>query len=70
MLNLSSMKIDFNCPGCSFKNEVSLKQVKNEDSILCRGCKQSIKLENKDNGLKRLDKSFRDLEKTFKKFGK
>ena len=36
--------IEFNCPECDFISQATIKQVKVQDVIICRGCKSNINL--------------------------
>ena len=74
MFNISQQKIDLNCPECGSKNEVTLKQVENQEIIKCSGCKKDITLTDEDGSVKRavadINKAAKSLENTIKKFGK
>lgn len=42
MLDIDSYTIDIQCPRCRFHNSVTIKQVRLEDVVICRGCKANI----------------------------
>lgn len=71
MLNLSKEKIKINCPSCDFINYVTIKQIIIKYVLICRGCKNNIKLEDHFNTYK---KALFSIQKTFEelktKFGK
>jgi len=74
MFDLSQEKIDFDCPGCGRNNRVTLKQVANQATITCVGCREQIHL--KDNGgsakktINSTNKAFRELDSAIKKLGR
>jgi len=74
MFNISQRKIDVDCPECGARNQVTLKQMENQEIIKCSGCKKDIALIDKDGSMKRstadINKADKDLENTIKKFGK
>jgi hypothetical protein len=44
MLSLLKQNIEFECPECNFKNKATLRQITIQDTIICRGCKSNINL--------------------------
>ena len=74
MIDISKQKIQSNCPSCNHKFSVTLKQVANEEIIKCNSCKNDIQLKDSNGSSKKsirdVNKSFKDLEKTLKNFGK
>jgi hypothetical protein len=73
MIDISKQKVKIDCPECKSKVEVTMQQVADEKTVVCR-CGQKIKLQDKDNsaknGIKNMNKAFDDLNKTLKNFGK
>ncbi|MFD1553417.1 hypothetical protein [Putridiphycobacter roseus] len=69
MFDFSKEKIEINCPSCNSVLAVTFGQISKEDSVSCKSCKNKIKLIDKNNVGKKIDKSLRDLEKTLKNFG-
>lgn len=57
MFNIDNQKIDVSCPKCSFKNSVTLKQIENQEGIICGGCRRSIKLVDQDGSVRRAIKN-------------
>jgi len=53
MFDIGKQKINISCPECDFKNSVSLKQIENQESIVCAGCKCRIKLIDEDKSVRR-----------------
>ena len=53
MLDIDKQKINISCPKCGFENSVTLKQVENQESIICGGCRYSIKLVDKDRSVRK-----------------
>lgn len=71
IINLDNAEIKFSCPKCRFENKVTLKQIENEEIIICSGCHEKIKLIDKDastkRSLKNINKSIKDLHMQIKK---
>ncbi len=64
-------EISANCPLC--KNPIKIKLNQVGTTISCPFCRKSIALEagnNFNSNKKSIDKSFKDLNKTLKNFGK
>jgi len=73
MIDISKQTVKVDCPQCKRSITVTLKQVADEVSVKC-SCGQGIQLKD-SNGTNRkaiqnINKSFKDLENTFKKFGR
>lgn len=63
--------VSINCPKCNYKFSIKLNQI--GTTVSCPGCRRSIQLNSSsqtNNSVKNIDKSFKDLEKTLKNFGK
>ncbi len=73
MIDISKQKVDGNCPSCNSKFTVTLGQVSRQETIRCVSCKEEIKLIDSESsakkGIKNINKSFDELERTFKKLG-
>ena len=67
---LDEMKIDIQCPECKRKFQVTLDQVHKESNVTCPGCRKQIKLKSEGDDLGKVDKSFKDLQKTIKDLNK
>ncbi|GBE56541.1 hypothetical protein BMS3Bbin16_00750 [archaeon BMS3Bbin16] len=67
---LDNAEIQIPCPKCKFSNSVRLKQIKLEETIICSGCKNKIKLVDSEGstnrGLTKINKSVKDLKKALK----
>lgn len=64
-------QVSVNCPICKSQMKITLNQV--GSTIFCPYCKKSIDLQagnNFNSSKKSIDKSFKDLNKTLKSFGK
>ena len=74
MFNISQQTIDIECLKCDTKNTVTLKQVKDQETIKCTSCKKNITLIDKDNSTKKsirdINKAFKSIENTIRKIGK
>ena len=67
MFNISQQKINPNCPECGAKNQVTLKQVENQETIKCSECKKNIALIDEGGSTK---KTVADTNKAIKNFDK
>lgn len=62
-------KIETECPDCGSKVRFKLDDVAKQRSVRCsRG--HSVKLQDKGGGARKASKSFSDLDKALKRFGK
>ena len=70
MIELDRHEIEFPCPQCDFYNKIWLKQACLRDTIICRGCKSNIRLDDQMNETRKAIRSIRrtmnELEKTLK----
>lgn len=70
MIDFDKHGIDIRCPECSFYNPIWLKQARLRDTIICRGCKANIRLDDQMNETRKAIKSIRraliELEETLK----
>ncbi len=73
MIDISKERVSINCPDCKRSIKVTIGQVSKQASVRCN-CGQSIQLVDDKGSNKKairdINKSFEDLERTFKKFGK
>lgn len=72
MFDIGKQKFDFTCPDCSKTHTISFDDVQRGRTIPC-GCGKNLKLVADGTVKKSVDsvnKSFRELENTIKKFGK
>ena len=73
MIDISKQTVKLDCPECKKPITVSLKQVADEVLIRCN-CGQEIQLQDSNGtnkkAIRNINKSFKDLERTFKKLGK
>lgn len=73
MLNIGKEKVEFACENCGRKLKIRLEQASREEIIKCNYC--GVKIHLKDDGsvrkgIRDINKSFNELEKSFKKLGK
>lgn len=65
-------KIDMKCPKCTYKLKITLNDI--GSTITCPNCSNSIYLQDDNKSVhtskRNIDKSLKELEKTFKKFGR
>ena len=73
MINIGKQKIGFQCPSCGFSNKATIKQVRINDTLICRGCKRNIRMvdhfDTTKKALRRFNKAIRGLEEQIKKMG-
>ena len=73
MINLGKHKIRFQCPSCGFSNEATIKQVRIDDILICRGCKGNIRMVDRfdttKKALRSFDRAIRKLEEQIKRMG-
>jgi len=73
MIDISKQTVKIDCTECNRSINVTLKQVANEALIRCN-CGQKIQLKDSNGtnkkAIKDVNKSFKDLERTLKNFGK
>jgi hypothetical protein len=44
MFDLDKLEIEIPCPRCGFYEPVTIKQVRLDDVVICRGCKSNLRL--------------------------
>ena len=64
MFNLYKACVDLNCPRCDFPNSVSMREIRFGLTILCRGCKVSLRLEPVDGGAKRVKRALDEFQQS------
>jgi len=73
MINLGKHKIVFQCPSCGFSNNATIKQVRLNDILICRGCKRNIRMVDHSDTTKKALRSFsraiREFEEQIKRMG-
>ena len=73
MIDISKQTVKVECSECNRSISVTLKQVANEVLIKCN-CGQEIQLKDSNGinkkAIKDVNKSFKDLERTLKNFGR
>ena len=70
-INFDKEQIDIPCEGCGRKAKKTIGWIKRNKQLICT-CGAIINLETSQftRELQKIEKSFLDLEKTLKKFGK
>jgi len=73
MIDISKQSVKIDCPECKRPISVTIKQVADETLVKCT-CGQGIQLKDNDGTNKKairdINKSFKNLENTFKKIGR
>lgn len=73
MIDISKQTVKIDCPECKRPMSVSIKQIADEVLVKCT-CGQGIRLKDSNGTNKKairdINKSFKDLESTLKRFGK
>jgi len=66
LINIDNFTVEFACPECGFYNPIFLKQARLRDTIICRGCKANIQLDDQMNECQKVTRqvkrAFQDLE--------
>lgn len=63
-MNIDSFEVEIECPNCDFYNPIWLMQARLRDTIICRGCKFNIRL---DDSMNTVRKARRRILEQFKK---
>ena len=67
MIDFDKYTLDIDCPKCDFSNPVFMRQIRTEDVIICRGCKNNIQLQDYmgsfQTGLKQIQSALDELQK-------
>ena len=64
---LMNHRLTVTCPGCQAENTVKLRQIKNEETITCRGCGEKIELVAEGDDLGQVGRSLDEFESALKK---
>lgn len=73
MFNIGKEPIEFECPKCGNKLKMTLDNASSGKTVYCSSCKTEIRLSTDESVKKSIDavnKSVKDLEKTFKKLSR
>lgn len=57
-LDIDSHEVDIECPRCRFSNPIWIKQARLRDTIICRGCKSNIRLDDGMNTVRKARNQF------------
>ena len=52
-LNIDSFEVEIECPHCVFFNQIWIKQARLRETIICRGCKNNIRLDDNMNTVRK-----------------
>jgi hypothetical protein len=73
MIDISKQSVKIDCPECKRSISVTIKLVADEALVKCT-CGKGIQLQDSNGtnkkAIKDINKSFKDLENTFKKLGR
>jgi phage FluMu protein Com len=58
---IGNAKIDIKCPRCKFFNSILIKQIWLKDSVICRGCKCTLRLDDYMGELKKAENTIGKL---------
>lgn len=64
MMDLDPISVDLVCPRCNFYNPATIKQIRLNDVIICRGCKANIQLVDQ---MGEVGKAQRQIQESFAK---
>ena len=72
--DLSYTSITIECPNCHFQIDILLKQVIAEETIICPGCLQDIKLFDEGSAAlhanQKINNALEELAKSLRNFGR
>ena len=52
-MDIDLFEVDIECPRCGFYNPIWMKQARLRDTIICRGCKSNIHLDDSMNSIRK-----------------
>ncbi len=58
--SIDAAELDIPCPRCGFFNEVTIKQARTRDVVICRGCKRNIQLDDYMNQVRTAERQVRE----------
>lgn len=58
-ISVDAFEVEADCPRCHFVNPIWLKQARIRDVIICRGCKETIQLDDSMNSVRKAHHSIR-----------
>jgi hypothetical protein len=58
-IDLDHVKLDIECPGCRFRNNIRFRDVRLRDVVICRGCKSNLRLDDNMNECRKARKDVR-----------
>ena len=66
-MDIDSFEVEIECPRCGFYNPIWMKQARLRDTVICRGCKSNIHL---DDSMNTVRKAKRNILEQFRKLKK
>ena len=73
-MNIDSFEIEIACHRCDFYNPIWMKQARLRDTIICRGCKRNIHLDDNMNTVRkarrRILEQFNEMKKHIEKINR
>lgn len=66
-IDIDSAEVEIKCPNCGFYNPIWIKQARLRDTIICRGCKVNIQLDDSMNEVRKARRSVRRAVKEFER---
>lgn len=71
--DLENAEVVLKCPQCESSNNVTLGQIRQQETIICSKCRVNIKLKDENGsmarGLDDINHALDDLERTIQNFG-
>ncbi len=58
--SIDSAELDVACARCRFLNEVTIRQARTRDVVICRGCKGNIQLDDHMNQVRVAERQIRE----------
>jgi Zn ribbon nucleic-acid-binding protein len=73
-LEIEKTWVEIECPNCNYQDTIQLLDAKTERRVFCHNCKCSIQLQDSNasvhSGIESIEDAMKDLNNTFKNFGK
>lgn len=54
VIDLDSIRVEVDCPECSFSNPVTIGQVRLRRTVICRGCHSNLDLQDSLNTVRKV----------------
>jgi len=73
-MDTEDLSFEFVCPKCGFVNKATLRQARQEKTVICRGCHVEIALKDDkgsvDRGLDDIEKALDEFQRSLKRLNR